>query len=218
MSTKFDRERALADAYYEDGGERGVHGHEYVDSAAEWQHRRRDEGMPVSVRIGVYPGSFNPPTRAHLEIALAARDTHGLSRVDLAVSAVALGKETVRFPDVASRIEVIRASIADIDGLGLIVTRAQLITEIADGYDVVVMGADKWSQVNDPVWYGDDEAERDAHLARLPDLALAPRPPHEIPAEHRLPVAEDLLEISSTAAREGRREWMTDAARASGLW
>ena len=39
----------------------------------------------ASGRIGVYPGSFNPPTIAHIEIALAARAHHGLQRVDLAV-------------------------------------------------------------------------------------------------------------------------------------
>ena len=177
-----------------------------------------NEGKPVPVRIGVYPGSFNPPTRAHLEIALTARESHGLTRVDLAVSAVALGKETAQRPDVAARLEVIRASIEEIDGLGLVVTHAQLITDIAQGYDVVVMGADKWAQVNDPSWYGHDEDERDAHVARLPDLAIAPRPPHDIPEEHRLPVADDLLEVSSTAARAGRHEWMTEAARRSGLW
>ncbi|MEM7141456.1 MAG: hypothetical protein AAF548_10535 [Actinomycetota bacterium] len=169
-------------------------------------------------RIGVYPGSFNPPTRAHLEIALAARDMHGLVRVDLAVSAIALGKAEAPGPLLPQRLTVIRASIEGIDGLGLIVTEKQLIADIAHGYDVVVMGADKWAQVNDPAWYDDDHTARDIALARLPGLALAPRPPHVIPDEHRLPVADDLLEISSTAAREGRHEWMTDAARDSGHW
>ena len=172
--------------------------------------------MPA--RIGVYPGSFNPPTHAHVEIALTARESHGLVRVDLAVSAVALGKETVHRPPIDERVAVIRDSIADIEGLGLVVTEAQLIADIAHGYDVVVMGADKWAQVNDPAWYGHDPAERDAVLARLPRLALAPRPPHAIPAEHRLPVADNLLEVSSSAARAGRVEWMTEAARASGHW
>jgi len=172
----------------------------------------------MSARIGVYPGSFNPPTRAHVEIALTAREIHGLVRVDLAISAVALGKERVHRPPMDDRIAVIRDSIADIDGLELVVTEAQLIADIAHGYDVVVMGADKWAQVNDPAWYGHDHAERDAVLARLPRPALAPRPPHDIPDEHRLPVTDDLLEVSSSAARAGRTEWMTEAARTSGFW
>ncbi|MEQ8840049.1 MAG: hypothetical protein RIB98_03635 [Acidimicrobiales bacterium] len=163
--------------------------------------------------LGVYPGSFNPPTLAHIEIALAALRVHDLARVDLAVSAVPLGKDRVDVPSFDQRVAVIQASIADVDGLGLVVTHAQLIVDIADDYDVVVMGADKWVQVNDPSWYGDDAAERDAVLARLPRLALAPRPPHTIPSEHRLPVDDDLLEVSSSAARAGRVEWMTPAAR-----
>lgn len=168
-------------------------------------------------RIGVYPGSFDPPTRAHVEIALAAREVHGLVRVDLAVSAVALGKEDRGHPPLSTRVEVIRRSIADIEGLELVVTEAQLVVDIAHGYDVVVMGADKWAQVNDPAWYGNDPEARDAVLARLPQPALAPRPPHRIPDEHRLPVADDLLEISSTAARAGRRDYMTEAAAAHDL-
>jgi nicotinate-nucleotide adenylyltransferase len=173
-------------------------------------------------RTGVYPGSFNPPTRAHVEIALAALVTHQLHRVDLAVSTVALGKEPTMVPRFEERIEVIRTSIECIDGLGLVVTDAQLIADIAEGYNVVVMGADKWSQVNDPEWYGGDTEARDAALARLPRLALAPRSPHVVPDEHRLPVADDILDVSSTAARAGRIDWMTEAARSfdadTGAW
>lgn len=172
-------------------------------------------------RLGVYPGSFNPPTIAHVEIALAARDHHGLHRVDLAVSIVTLGKQTVERPSFEERIAVIEASIADVEGLGLVVSEHQLIADIATGYDVVVMGADKWAQVNDAAWYLDHD-QRDAAVASLPALALAPRLGYAIPAEHQLPVPPDLLDVSSTAVREGRIEWMTDAARrhhqATGAW
>ncbi len=34
--------------------------------------------------------------------------------------------------------------------LAATITDRQLIAEIASGYDVVVMGADKWAQVRDP--------------------------------------------------------------------
>ncbi|MFT5201726.1 MAG: hypothetical protein ACI9C1_001104 [Candidatus Aldehydirespiratoraceae bacterium] len=168
----------------------------------------------MTTRIGVYPGSFNPPTWAHLEIAVAALTAHQLDRLDLAVSTVALGKGEIARPTFDERLDVIRSSVLDFAGIEVVITSAQLIADIAAGYDVVVMGADKWAQVNEPSWYGDDPTERDAAIAALPTLALAPRPPHPIPDHHRLMVPDDLLEISSTAAREGRLDYMTPAAQA----
>ncbi len=171
--------------------------------------------------IGVYPGSFNPPTRAHIEIALTAVRHHDLDRVDLAVSTVTLGKEDIDIPRFEHRLEVLRSTAAAVPGLGVLVTEAQMIVDIAEGYDLVVMGADKWAQVNDPTWYA-DEGARDAALHRLPTVALAPRDPHPVPAALALPVDAGLQEMSSSAARAGRREWMTEAAaefdRATGAW
>lgn len=163
-------------------------------------------------RVGVYPGSFNPPTIAHIEIAVTAREHHGLDRVDFAVSMVTLGKESVSRPSFEERIAVIEASVEKIDGLGFVVTEHQLIADIANDYDVVVMGADKWAQVNDVAWYR-NAAARDAAVAALPTLALAARTGFEIPDTHALPVDPMLLEVSSSAVRAGRTEWMTEAAR-----
>ncbi len=174
-----------------------------------------------SLRVGVYPGSFNPPTVAHIQIALAALSAHRLDRVDFAISVTALGKDAVSVPSLTHRLQVMKASVESIEGLGVIVTEHQLIADIAESYDVVVMGADKWAQVNDPVWYRTADDMHEA-LARLPTLALAPRSPHVVPSEHALDVAPDLLEISSSAVRAGRTEWMTPAAaafdKATGAW
>ncbi|MFN0089359.1 MAG: hypothetical protein ACKVWR_03675 [Acidimicrobiales bacterium] len=184
--------------------------------------RPEQEQSPQSGALGVYPGSFNPPTLAHLEIAAAARDKHGLVRVDLAVSRVALAKETVSRPLFEHRMEVLDALAAARPWLGLVVTDAQLLVDIAAGYDVLVMGADKWGQVIDPVFYAGDPLARDAAVARLPTLAIAPRPPHPAPAEHLLAVGEHVVEMSSTAVRAGRREWMAPEAaafdRRTGAW
>ncbi len=209
----------LANNYYESGAGSEVHISEYDRTPTAWQ--RTCVKALRRQRIGVYPGSFNPPTIAHVEIALTARSIHRLDRVDLAVSVSALGKVDVVRPTFAERLAVIEASVAAVDGLGVIVTEHQLIADIADGYQVVVMGADKWHQVNDVSWYT-GEAERDAAIASLPALALAPRTGFSVPDEHRLPVDAHLLDVSSSAVRAGRTEWMTPQARAhhqaTGAW
>lgn len=173
--------------------------------------------------FGCYPGSFNPPTVAHLAIAEAALRTCGLERVDLVVSRVALGKEDVVVPSFDERIGVLREVTATRSSwLGLVVSDHQLLVDVSAGYDVVVLGADKWDQVLDPRFYGGSADARDAAVAALPHVAVAPRPGHGhvvAPAGATvLEVAPNLREASSTAARAGRTEWMVNEAVASRLW
>jgi hypothetical protein len=172
----------------------------------------------------VYPGSFNPPTRAHLAIAEAACLAGGLDRVDLVVSVAPLGKEPVTVPTLADRLDVLASVAATRPHLGWRVTEAQLLVDIAAEADAVVLGADKWDQINDPVWYGGSLPGRDEAVARLPLVLLAPRPPLAPPAPipGRLLVLDVSLDMSSTGARAGHREWMApDAAtfdEATGAW
>ena len=152
--------------------------------------------------IGVYPGSFDPPTIAHVAIAEAAVQHAGLERLDFALSRVALGKEDRAGVD--GRRQVLARLVAGRPELGVVVTDAQLVADIARGYDVVVMGADKWAQVNDPAWY-DSPAARDAALAALPRVLVVPRPGFATEGAEILEVPADLAEVSSSAARAGRR-------------
>ena len=99
------------------------------------------------------------------------------------VSRVALAKEDVQRPRLADRIAVLEEVAAPIDWLEIDVTDAQLLSDIAAGFDVIVMGADKWQQIHDPVFYGNDPARRDASIAALPAVAIASRPPHDCPAK-----------------------------------
>lgn len=154
----------------------------------------------------MYPGSFDPLTIAHLAVADAAFDTLGLDRLDLAISGTALGKEHLDDASIQRRLDVIRDATADRPWLEVVVVRKRLIVDIAEGYDVVVMGADKWTQVIDPVWY-DDEDARDAALARLPRVAVAPRAGHRVPPELELAVPEGLEHVSASAVRAGRTGW-----------
>lgn len=172
---------------------------------------------------GVYPGSFNPPTTAHLAIAEAARGQHRLDRVVLSVSRSALAKEDVDHPRFEHRIEVLEASVATIDWLSIQVTEQQLLADVAEGYDVLIVGADKWWQIQDPTWYGGDPAARDAAMNRLPTLAIVARDDLEVPAANRLTVPTQHTEgVSSTRARNGDISVMTpaagDFARRTGAW
>lgn len=171
---------------------------------------------------GAYPGSFSPLHVAHLGIAQAARDRFELERVDLIVSRVALGKESVDRPRLEERVEVLRRAASTRPWLGVVVTDRQLLADIASGYDVLILGADKWAQVLDPIYYGDSEEERDSVVARLPRLAIVPRAGFDVPAGSALEIAPALQEVSSTGARAGRREWMSEEAAAldseTGAW
>lgn len=176
----------------------------------------------MSGRRGVYPGSFDPPTHAHLAVADAARRRHHLDRVDLAVSRVALVKGPAAVPSLEQRVAVLEAVAARVGWLGVVVSDRQLIVELAEGYDVVVMGADKWHQVGDPAFYGGDPAARDDAVARLPTVAVAPRPPWSVPAALLLDVADEHHHVSSTRARGGDRSLMVpeaaEADRRHGWW
>jgi nicotinic acid mononucleotide adenylyltransferase len=172
--------------------------------------------------IGVYPGSFNPPTLAHLGIAGAARARYGLDRVDLVLSVRALEKEHVDRPQWRDRLAVLDALAGRVGWLGVRTTKAQLLADIAEGYDVLIMGADKWQQVLDVRYYGHSAEARDAAVARLPRLAIAPRPPLEVPAELLLDVEGAFADMSSSRARAGARELMVPEAadfdRRTGAW
>lgn len=177
----------------------------------------------------MYPGSFNPPTVAHLAIAQAAIDQRNLETLTFAISKRALAKEDVdqadrpRFVD---RIAVMEQMVAGNDRFELLVTDQQLIVDIAASFDVVVLGADKWVQIQDPVFYGDDVTVRDRALDALPELALVPRPPFPTDGAPTLDLHADVAAmietVSSTLAREGDRSLMVPAARAfdedTGAW
>ncbi|MDQ6840293.1 MAG: hypothetical protein M3137_18645 [Actinomycetota bacterium] len=173
--------------------------------------------------MGVYPGTFNPPTVAHLAIAEAAVEQAGLARVDLVISRVALGKETLDHPTADERIAVLEAITATRRWLGAHSTPHQLLADIADGSGAVILGADKWAQITDPVWYGGSTSRRDDALEVLPLILVAPRPPFPLPDDRHsgvqvLDIHPAHRSVSSSAVRNGTWAWMLDEARASGLW
>ena len=157
--------------------------------------------------IGVFPGTFNPPTVGHLAIADAAVAQFGLTRLDLVLSEVPIDKHGAGdLLPLAQRVALVRGAVGDRPWAEVRTTHHQLIADIAEGYDLVVMGADKWAQVCDPRYYA-GRAARDAALAALPRVAVAPRSGWPVPEDHRLEVATWVGEVSATAVRSGRGEW-----------
>jgi hypothetical protein len=161
---------------------------------------------------GVYPGSFDPPTIAHVAIAEAAVRAGALDRLDLAISRIAFGKDTARQAPAEVRGALVERLAATRPWLHVVVTDAQLIAEIAAGYDVVVMGADKWAQVRDPAWY-DSVEQRDAALATLARVLVVPRPGFDVAGADVLDVPAHLAGVSSSAARAGRTELIAPECR-----
>ena len=167
----------------------------------------------TSSRRGVYPGSFDPLTIAHLAIADAAVQQAALDGLDLAISHVALAKEDAATAPVAARLAAIERAARSRPWLRGTATDARLIADIARGYDAVVMGADKWAQVRDPAWYGGDEAARDAAVAALPHVLVVPRPGFGIEGAEVLDIDPDLAHVSSTRARAGEHHLVAPEAR-----
>ena len=165
----------------------------------------------AEVRRGVFPGSFDPLTTAHLAVADAAVEALGLDELHLVVSRVALVKGHGGHATVDERLAVIAAASHQRLYLRSAVTDAQLIADIADGFDACVVGADKWHQLHDLAFYGHSPAARDAALARLPTLAIAPRSGVDVPPPSPgvvlLEVDPAFHVVSSTAVRGGREEW-----------
>jgi hypothetical protein len=188
------------------------------------------------VLVCAYPGSFNPPTIAHLAIAEATLD-RGFDRVELILSHQALGKAPVERPSFEQRLLLLRQIAANRDGLSVAVTDQQLLADIADGYDGLVMGEDKFVQILEPSWYASPGA-RDEAIGRLPRLlvirrASQPDPscgpstggdgePVILPDHELVTLPYELAQVSSTGARGGRIEWMAPEARSfqqrTGAW
>lgn len=158
-------------------------------------------------RRAAFPGTFDPLTTAHLAIADAVREELAVDVVELVLSLDPIGKRSRT--TVHERRAAIERRRGDRPWLLARLTEHRLVADIADGYDVVVLGADKWLQLHEPSFYGSAAAMR-AALRRLPTVALAPRAgvrlPEALPV-HVLAVPAEFHSVSSTAVREGRTDW-----------
>ncbi len=145
-------------------------------------------GSPVpEANIIVFPGSFNPPTIAHLALLKQARQfgrQHGGMRVYAAVSKRTTDKETVERPLLVDRIFLLNKVIHNhfrqggilLFNRGLYVEQAEAIRsafhKVRQLY--LLLGFDKIVQIFDAHYYGNrDKALHE--LFALAELLVAPR-------------------------------------------
>ena len=142
-------------------------------------------GLPKgSRRVGVLPGSFNPPTNAHRALAEAALTSAGLDAVLFLLSVRTVDKEQVTGLRLEDRLIALGRLIADRPNLAAVATNRGLYVDQAAALRrsllpppaeiVFLVGFDKIVQIFDPKYYQD----RDAALRQLfaeARILVAPR-------------------------------------------
>lgn len=166
-----------------------------------------DRGVP---RRAVFPGSFDPFSIAHLAIAEAAHTQLEVDTIVCSLTVSPLGKDATAQSPVSERADAIRTFRDERPWLDVAVTESRLLADVAVGFDWLVVGADKWLQLHDPVFY-DDDPDLMAHaLECLPAIAYVPRagsyvdPPEGVTL---LGVDTRFRDVSATAIRAGREDW-----------
>ncbi|HLJ82130.1 MAG TPA: hypothetical protein VKT52_11620 [Ktedonobacterales bacterium] len=134
-------------------------------------------------RVGLFAGSFNPLTRAHVALADAARQIAALDAVVWTISAVTVNKERVQRASVPDRLAQLNAfakttptDVVAVINRGLYVEEAEAMRSrlASEATLFLLVGFDKIVQIFDPRYY----ANRDSALRELFALALvlvAPR-------------------------------------------
>ena len=177
--------------------------------------------------LGVVPGSFDPPTSAHLALAEGLRRA-GAHRVLLVYAARTLPKERAAPPPLLPperRVQALVACCASRPHLtpavcshGLYADQAEAAAAAFPGARIILgMGSEKLRQLLDPRWYDDREAALD-RLFRAAEVAYAPRhggesPLPEAPGQHpwwrsrirRLDLPPAVAAVSSGEVRERLR-------------
>ncbi|MFN8521552.1 MAG: hypothetical protein U0821_00410 [Chloroflexota bacterium] len=181
--------------------------------------------VPRAARVALLPGSFNPPTVAHLALARAARERGGVDACAFVLSTNTVNKERVTGAALVDRLAMLEGCLTPgreavlLVNRGLYVEQARLIRQrlpwIREA--VFLVGFDKIVQIFDPRYYVDRDAALH-ELFGLTSFLVAPRERAE-EAELRalldedgnrafaggveyLPLPRDLRDVSSSTVRE----------------
>jgi nicotinic acid mononucleotide adenylyltransferase len=134
-------------------------------------------------RLGLLPGSFNPPTEAHLALARSALATGWIDRLDFLLASRTVNKERVEGATLADRLLLLELVAAPTEQLGVVFVNRGLYVDQAELIHAAlpmlaelwfVVGFDKIVQIFDSRYYHD----RDIALDRLFERAsfmVAPR-------------------------------------------
>lgn len=183
----------------------------------------------------VFPGSFNPPTLAHLAMlrqarAWAKQQYGGHWQVYVALSRQIVDKETVERMTLLDRVVLLERVLArQVREAGILLLNRGLYVEQAQGIRAAfpqvrrlyfLVGFDKIVQIFDPRYYTDRDAAL-RELFALAELLVAPRGsdgeaqlkelvahPENRPFAryvHALPLDARYRDMSSTSARQGVR-------------
>lgn len=127
-------------------------------------------------RVGVLPGSFNPPTVAHLELARAARRRFDLDTVAFSLGSVIVDKERVEGLCREDRLLLLSLLTADDVRTAAVVVNRGLYSEQAPAFRACfgddadlwfIVGMDKVLQIFDPRYYEDRDAALDMLFAQV---------------------------------------------------
>ncbi|MGH7830714.1 MAG: nicotinate-nicotinamide nucleotide adenylyltransferase, partial [Candidatus Binatia bacterium] len=119
-----------------------------------------------SKRVGILPGSFNPLTRAHLELARRAKESFQLDSVLFALSRVTIDKERVEGFSLADRLLALSLVAEELGWASVVAVNRGLYFEQAcalrsllggKGRLYCIAGMDKVMQIFDPRYYQDRE-------------------------------------------------------------
>src|SRR5690348_3214322 len=139
--------------------------------------------LRAAMRVGVFAGSFNPLTRAHVALANAARRAAGLDALLWACAAASVDKERVERAALVDRLAQMCAFVAGrrrealaLLNRGLYVDEARTLRALlAPSAELtLIVGYDKIVQIFDPKYYADRDTALRA-LFSLAHLLVAPR-------------------------------------------
>lgn len=139
--------------------------------------------LRAAMRVGVFAGSFNPLTRAHVALANTARRAAGMDALIWACAAASVDKERVERAALVDRLAQMQAFVAGrrrdtlaLLNRGLYVDEARTIRALlAPSAELtLIVGYDKIVQIFDPKYYADRDAALRA-LFSLARLLVAPR-------------------------------------------